>query len=114
MNFEEIKNFIINAWSNKFIQFMIATLVFIIAWSIATSVIKGIKKRMIRKNIDTLATTIIITMILWGIRILLIIVYAGIVGIDTAGFAALITSAGVAIGLALQGSLSNFASGDTS
>jgi small conductance mechanosensitive channel len=66
---------------------------------------------MIRKHIDTLATTIIITMVLWGIRILLIIVYAGIVGIDTAGFAALITSAGVAIGLALQGSLSNLAGG---
>jgi small conductance mechanosensitive channel len=111
MNFEEIKNFIVNAWSNKFIQFLIATLAFIIVWTIATSILKSIKKRMIRKHIDTLATTIIITMILWGIRILLIIVYAGIVGVDTAGFAALITSAGVAIGLALQGSLSNLAGG---
>lgn len=111
MNFEDIKNFIINAWSNKFIQFLITTLAFIIVWTITTSILKSIKKRMIRKHIDTLATTIIITMVLWGIRILLIIVYAGIVGIDTAGFAALITSAGVAIGLALQGSLSNLAGG---
>ena len=111
MTFEDVKNFIINAWSNKFIQFLITTLAFLLAWTIATSILKNIKKRMIRKHIDNLATTIIITMSLWAIRILLIIVYAGIVGIDTAGFAALITSAGVAIGLALQGSLSNLAGG---
>lgn len=111
MTFEEIKNYIVNAWNNKFIQFLITTLIFIILWTVASSIMKNIKKRMIRRKIDTLATTIIITMILWGIRILLIIVYAGIVGIDTAGFAALITSAGVAIGLALQGSLSNLAGG---
>ncbi len=111
MTFEDVKNFIINAWSNKFIQFLITTLAFLLVWTIATSILKNIKKRMIRKHIDNLATTIIITMSLWAIRILLIIVYAGIVGIDTAGFAALITSAGVAIGLALQGSLSNLAGG---
>lgn len=111
MKFEALKNFIIEAWSNKFIQFLITTLAFILVWCIVTSFIKGIRKRMIRKHIDTLATTIISTLILWGIRILLIIVYAGIVGVDTAGFAALITSAGVAIGLALQGSLSNLAGG---
>ena len=52
-----------------------------------------------------------INCVLWGIRILLIIVYASVVGIDTAGLAALIASAGVAIGLALQGSLSNLAGG---
>lgn len=111
MTFEDVKNFIINAWSNKFIQFLITTLAFLLVWTIATSILKNIKKRMIRKHIDNLATTIIITMSLWAVRILLIIVYAGIVGIDTAGFAALITSAGVAIGLALQGSLSNLAGG---
>lgn len=111
MTFEEIKNFIVDAWNNKFIQFLVATLAFILAWSIVTAIIKGLKKRMIKKNLDTLAATIIFTLVLWGIRILLIIVYAGIVGVDTAGFAALITSAGVAIGLALQGSLSNLAGG---
>ena len=111
MTFEELKNLIIDAWSNKFIQFLVTTLAFILVWAIITSFMKGIRKRMIRKNIDTLATTIIITLILWGLRILLIIVYAGIVGIDTAGFAALISSAGIAIGLALQGSLSNLAGG---
>lgn len=111
MTLEEIKNLIINAWNNKFIQFLITTLAFILIWTIVTQVVKGIKKRMIKKNLDTLAATIIFTLILWSVRILLIIVYAGIVGIDTAGFAAVITSAGVAIGLALQGSLSNLAGG---
>lgn len=50
--------------------------------------------------------------VLHGILIVLVIISAlGQVGIPTAQFAALIAAAGLAIGLALQGNLSNFASG---
>ncbi|MEL6972722.1 MAG: mechanosensitive ion channel family protein [Bacteroidota bacterium] len=46
-----------------------------------------------------------------GLKVLLFLAVAGIVGIDTASFVAVLAAAGFAVGLALQGSLSNFAAG---
>lgn len=50
----------------------------------------------------------VIRVILHGLLIILII---GMVGVDTSSLAALVGSAGLAVGLAIQGSLSNFAGG---
>lgn len=47
----------------------------------------------------------------WGILALAVISALGVLGIETATFAALIAAAGLAIGLALEGALGNFASG---
>ncbi len=47
----------------------------------------------------------------WALKILLVITILGVLGIETTSFAAIVASAGLAIGLALQGSLSNFAGG---
>lgn len=111
MTLEEIYNFIVQLLTNPFIKVLVTTLLFILVWWLVTIILKGIKKRLYKKNAERLITSVVINCILWGIRILLIVVYASIVGIDTAGLAALIASAGVAIGLALQGSLSNLAGG---
>ncbi|MGL6228461.1 MAG: mechanosensitive ion channel family protein, partial [Culicoidibacterales bacterium] len=46
-----------------------------------------------------------------ALRVVLILTAMGIVGLDTASLVALFASAGLAIGLAMQGSLSNFAGG---
>lgn len=46
-----------------------------------------------------------------GLRVFLIFSVAGIVGIETASFVAVMAALGFAVGLALQGNLSNFASG---
>ncbi len=111
MTFVDLKQLLISLWNNQFIQFLIATLGFIFAWWLITVIIKGFKKRLLKRGIDKLAVNAVFLFLLWGIRILLIIVYASIVGVDTAGFAAVISSAGLALGLALQGSLSNLAGG---
>lgn len=46
-----------------------------------------------------------------GLKVLLVFSVAGIVGIDTGAFVAVLAAAGFAVGLALQGSLANFAAG---
>lgn len=109
--FDEIITFITNLLNNPFIKIFVATLVFLILWWITSGVIRKIKKQRMKKTKDKLLTSVICTVVLWTIRIILIISYAGTVGIDTAGLAALVASAGVAIGLALQGSLANLAGG---
>ena len=111
MNWEEFLNFVTNLLNNRFIKVLATTLLFILAWWIASCIIKSWKKRAHRRNKDKLTVNVFYTSILWLVRVGLIILYASVVGIDTAGLAALVASAGVTIGLALQGSLSNLAGG---
>lgn len=63
------------------------------------------------KRMDPTAASFIGSMLSIGLKMLLIIIVCGIVGIPTASIIAVLGSAGVAIGLAMQGSLSNFAGG---
>ena len=46
-----------------------------------------------------------------GLKVLLFISVAGMVGVNTAAFVGILAAGGLAIGLALQGSLANFAAG---
>src|SRR5690606_917160 len=53
----------------------------------------------------------LINLLNWALKVLLIITILGTLGVSTTSFAAVIAAAGLAVGLALQGSLSNFAGG---
>lgn len=111
MTWDEFVTFMIDLLNNTFIKVLITTILFILLWWLSTAIIKGAKKRAHKRNKDKLTINVLFTTILWFVRVALIIVYASIVGIDTAGLAALVASAGVTLGLALQGSLSNLAGG---
>ena len=99
--FQKIINFIKNLFNNPFTKVLVATLVFILIWWLTTLILKKLRKKAMKRTKDKLLTSVIFTTALWSIRVLLIISYAGFVGIDTAGLAALVASAGVALGLAL-------------
>ncbi|MCI5050787.1 MAG: mechanosensitive ion channel [Candidatus Pacebacteria bacterium] len=69
-------------------------------------------RRVIRRNhLDPIVESFILKIVAWGLRILLIITVLSQVGIVTTSLAAMIGAVGLAIGLSLQGSLSNFAGG---
>lgn len=74
---------------------------------ISRMAVKGMDKAGLNKNILPFIGSLV------GIflKLLLIFSVAGVVGIDTASFIAVLAAAGFAVGLALQGSLSNFAAG---
>ena len=67
----------------------------------------AMEKAGISKNILPFLTSIIGV----AMKVMLFFSVAGMVGIDTASFVAVLAAAGFAVGLALQGSLSNFAAG---
>lgn len=64
-----------------------------------------------KKDVDITFSKFLKSLITVGLKIILILPVLGYWGIQLSGIAALVASAGVAIGLALQGSLSNFAGG---
>jgi small conductance mechanosensitive channel len=101
--------------STNGIKFALSLLGAIAIYLIGTWVAGLIRSTLInslnRRGTDQTVNTYIAN-ILHGLILVLVIVTAlGQLGIPTAQFAALIAAAGLAIGLALQGNLSNFASG---
>jgi len=88
-----------------------AILIYIIGAFIIKKLVKLVNKLMDKKQYDATLKNFLTSLIKWGLTVLLIVTVAGILGIPTASFAAILAAAGLAIGLALQGSLSNFAGG---
>jgi small conductance mechanosensitive channel len=67
--------------------------------------------RMLKKNVDTTVKPFLLSLITVGLRVLLIFTVMQFVGIQLTLFTALVGAFGVAAGLALSGTLQNFASG---
>lgn len=72
---------------------------------------KLVKRSLARSRADKGVEQFVDSLLKFGLYFLLIFTIATKFGVDTASVAALIASGGVALGLALQGSLSNFAGG---
>lgn len=73
--------------------------------------VKASKKLMKVGGLDETLQKFLGNLVNWTLKILLIITVMSKLGVETTSFAAIIASAGLAIGLALQGSLGNFAGG---
>ncbi len=91
---------------------IIAAIAILILGRIVAGVIKNLIGRiMIKRNIDKTLTSFV-TSLSYVIMMAFVIISAlGALDIKTASFVAVLGAAGLAIGLALQGSLSNFAAG---
>lgn len=70
-----------------------------------------IRKIMIKRNLDPTLTKFLADILLWVLRILLFVTFISNLGIETSSFVAILGAMGLAVGLSLQGSLSNFAGG---
>jgi len=88
-----------------------AILIFIIGRIVIGIISSAIRKVMKRSDVDETLTKFIISLTRMALLTLLIIIIIDKLGVETTSFAAVIAAAGLAIGLALQGSLSNFAAG---
>ncbi len=89
----------------------LALLVLIVGFIIIGRIITFISKMMDRSKLDKDVQPFLKSLISVSLKVLLIFSVAGIVGIETTSFVAVLAAAGFAVGMALQGSLSNFASG---
>ena len=86
--------------------------VFYIIGSWIVGKLAGLLRRMLmRKDYDASLQTFLLSLVKVVLNVLLLISIAGILGVDTTAFSALIVGAGVAIGSALNGTLGNFAGG---
>lgn len=93
------------------VKVLIAAAVFLIGAQLIKMIRKLVRNTMERHNADTGVRQFADSFLKYSLYILLIFVIASSFGINVASMVALVGSAGVTIGLALQGSLSNLAGG---
>ena len=70
-----------------------------------------IRKIMVKRELDPTLTNFLSDILLWVLRVLLFVTFIDKLGIGTSSFVAILGAMGLAVGLSLQGSLSNFAGG---
>ena len=93
------------------LRVVLAALVFLIGVQLIRLVRKILRRALLRSKADVSAVNFIDSFVKFGLYFLLILMLASWLGVDATSILALIGSAGVAIGLAMQGSLSNLAGG---
>jgi small conductance mechanosensitive channel len=73
--------------------------------------IKMVRKIMLERALEPTLSNFLANILFWTLRILLFITVITQLGIGTSSFVAILGAAGLAVGLSLQGSLSNFSGG---
>lgn len=90
---------------------IVAIIIFAIGRKLINLLVKLLDKSFRKSSMDLGVIKFLNSFIRISLNIVLIVVIAGFVGLETTSLATIIGSAGLAIGLSLQGSLSNFAGG---
>jgi small conductance mechanosensitive channel len=88
-----------------------ALVVLLVGWWIARLLAAVVRRMMTRAEVDSTLVSFVSNLTYLGLMALVAITALGQLGINTTSFAAIIAAAGLAVGFALQGSLSNFAAG---
>lgn len=108
-------NIYIEKYGQKLIDFLPniigSILMLLIGLWIIKIINRFIKKFFDKKEYDPTLENFIASLISWGLKIVLFVLVITQLGVESASLVAIIGAAGLAIGLALQGSLANFAGG---
>lgn len=93
------------------IKVIAAIVIFFVGRVVARLVTKGIRRLMESQKVDKILEAFVSNLVYWALMTFVIIAAISQVGIQTTSLIAIIGAAGLAVGLALQGSLANFAAG---
>ncbi len=111
MTTEEIIEEIVSAILQLGLKILLALVIYWVGKFIINSLYRFVQKALSRKKIDQSVNTFVLSLVRVVLMLLLIVMIIGVLGINTSSFVALFASAGVAIGMALSGTLQNFAGG---
>ncbi|REJ81265.1 MAG: mechanosensitive ion channel family protein [Acidobacteria bacterium] len=98
-------------WIQYGVSVISALAILVLGWLFARLARRALRGVLSKREVDATIAGFLASIVYMLLLALVVITAAGRLGIPTASFAAVIAAAGLAIGLALQGSLSNFASG---
>tara|TARA_R110001583_G_scaffold177176_2_gene332186 strand:- start:7518 stop:8324 length:807 start_codon:yes stop_codon:yes gene_type:complete len=90
---------------------IVAILILIIGLWLSKKIVKITQKLMAKRGVDVTLQKFLGDLFGWGVKILVFITAISQIGVETTSFIAILGAAGLAVGLALQGALANFAGG---
>ncbi len=111
---EDFQTYLDNIWKivmEQGLNILMALVVLVIGLSVVKFITKTFKKMLSKKDVDESLRPFLTSVVGSLLKVMLFISVAGMVGIEMTSFIAILGAAGLAVGLALQGSLSNFAGG---
>ncbi len=111
LSLEDLLNRLADSAVKFAINVAIAIVVFYVGRFVIRKIYRLVSSIFIKREIDRSLSTFVLSLINMVLYFILIVTVIGILGIETTSFLALFASAGVAIGMALSGTLQNFAGG---
>lgn len=111
MNLEQILANILNWLATEGVKILVAFIVLVVSFFIIKRVARRVYRSMEKRKVDKTVSKVVFHIIDYGAKAIVAVCLLGYLGIETSSIAALITSLGVGVGLAVQGALSNFAGG---
>lgn len=109
--FDDLMTRLINSAVTLVINVTLAIVVFYVGKFIINKLYRFVAGLFDRRKLDRSLTTFVLSMVRIVLYFILVVTVIGILGIETSSFIAIFASAGVAIGMALSGTLQNFAGG---
>lgn len=106
---DSIFNSVIDWCKTKGLQFLIALVILIVCLILINLLARAIRNRLRKTKKTEMVANVIYKTIRVVLKVLVLFIFLGYIGIDMAGVSSIIASGAVAIGLAIQGSLSNIA-----
>lgn len=110
-NFDSHLKSIVDLAVDYGISFIMAIIVLLLGLSVIKFIVKSFRKTLNKRDVDSSLKPFLTSIVSALLKVMLIISVAGMLGIQMTSFVAVLGAAGLAVGLALQGSLSNFAGG---
>ena len=93
------------------IQVLIAILIFVVGWWLIKLVQRALKRIFTRHRVEPTLASFINSFVSITLTVVLIVISIGTLGVNTTSVAALLAAGGMAVGMALSGTLQNFAGG---
>jgi len=107
----QVETFVLGTGLDFGLKLITAIAIFVIGRWLAKLVTRGMRKVMQAQQVDKILESFVSNLVYWLLMTFVIIAAINQVGIQTTSLIAIMGAAGLAVGLALQGSLSNFAAG---
>lgn len=92
-------------------RIIIALIVLWIGLKLVKLIIKAMRKMLEKRNVEISLQSFLLSLTDIALKVMIIIAVLGMIGIQTTSFIAVLGAAGLAVGMALQGTLQNFAGG---
>lgn len=99
---------LVSTWG---LQVVGAIAVLVVGWIVARGVRRSARRALERSRVDAMLVPFLTSAVYWGVLVFVGVAVLNLFGIQTTSFVAVLGAAGFAVGLAFQGTLSNFSAG---